>query len=368
MKKVAIYIHIPFCLQKCIYCDFYSLPINNELVEKYIIFLQKEIKIRSYNFSKHQITSIFFGGGTPTCINPSHIATLIDCIAKNYHISKNCEITIESNPATNINFHNLRYLGFNRISIGIQSFVDKELQFLGRLHDASLAKKILINAKQYFDNINIDLIFSIPNQDENNLIFTLKTAIDFDIQHISAYNLIFEENTALYNMLKNRQITKKNDDEDADFYETVYSTLTKNNYTHYEVSNFAKAGFECLHNLNYWRRGEYLGFGAAAHSFLNNHRLANVSDVEKYCNLLNINKLPIVDDEILTDDEIFEEQIFLGLRSEGIDLSQANIAIDRNYINYLLENKFAEIVQNKFRLTSKGYFLSDTVSLQILNN
>ncbi len=294
-----------------------------------------------------------------------YIKQIFEIINNYYKLSKICEISIEANPATNINFDELKKIGFNRISIGVQSFIDKELIFLERLHDSNLAIQTITQAKKYFNNINIDLIFSHPNQTKMSLIETLVTATKLDIQHISAYSLIFEENTKLYNLLKNNFINKKSEDEDAELYQIISKFLTKNNYVHYEISNFAKPEFECQHNLNYWKRGEYLGIGTAAHSFIHNRRFSNYNNIYKYCELLSTGVLPIQYSETLTKNEIIEEQIFLGLRSVGINLANFNKNI-YNLCRYYENLNYGKIENDIFKLTHTGYFLCDEIAVKLL--
>lgn len=362
---MTLYIHIPFCIKKCNYCDFYSLPIdpNKNLVEVYVEALCKELKIKTRKDKK--LYSIFIGGGTPTSINDLYIEKIFEVINKYYELDKNCEISIEANPATNINFKKLKDIGINRISIGVQSFVDKELLLLGRIHDSYIAKKTIIEAEKYFDNINADIIFSIPEQTKESLLKTLNTIKELNIQHVSAYSLIFEQGTKIYDLLKYNLVKCKTEDEDFELYQTICEFLHKNNYTHYEVSNFSKHNFECKHNLNYWKRGEYLGVGAAAHSFTNNNRYSNYSNISKYCSLLKQDILPVCQTETLTKEEIQEEELFLGLRSIGINIKKYSQSIYDLCKLYESLN-YGKIENNIFKLNSRGYFLCDEIVVKLL--
>lgn len=371
---MTIYIHIPFCIKKCNYCDFYSISTKDtSLIKKYIDAVKKEIVLQAENLKKNNknqsISSIFIGGGTPTSISLTYIKSILETINQNFIIDKDCEITIEANPGTDIDFYELRNISINRISIGIQSFNDEELLLLGRIHNGNTAFETLKTAKKYFNNINADLIFSIPNQTSSSLALTINKLLECDIQHISAYSLIYEPNTKLYNKLQQKEIIPKNDNEDADFYKYIYTTLKNNNYIHYEISNFAKEGFQCRHNLNYWQHNEYIGIGSAAYGYINNKRYYNFYDINKYCDLLDKDKMPIENIEILSKENLFTETIFLGLRSEGISLSlltEDNI----RYCKYLEKENLGYFYKKNnntiFRLTSAGYFICDEITLKLL--
>lgn len=374
---MTIYIHIPFCIKKCNYCDFFSITDRNEtLVKKYISSVSKELLLYASNKNKYFhtnnpiISSIFFGGGTPTSIDTKYIKNIIQTIKSNFTLDNNCEITIEVNPATNIDFNELNKSFINRISIGIQSFIDEELILLGRIHSAKLAGEILEKAKLYFNNINVDIMFSIPNQTIKTLSYTLDNVLKSNVQHISTYSLIYEPGTQLYNSLKNKKNNKKTDLEDSKLYKYIYTILKDNGFYHYEVSNFAKENYKCKHNLNYWNHNEYLGIGAAAYGFINSKRYYNYYDINKYCNLIENNQFPIENIEILSKEEIYTEKLFLGLRSEGVNLK----FLKKEHINYCkqLEQKgFALFYQKNnnifFKLTSYGYFLCDEITLKLLS-
>ncbi|MGI6369866.1 MAG: radical SAM family heme chaperone HemW [Ignavibacteria bacterium] len=367
---MTIYIHIPFCISKCNYCDYYSIIANKEAIKKYINSLQTELIKVASKYRNKEITSIFIGGGTPTSIDADHIVEILNKIKSNFNLSQNCEISIEANPASNINFSKLKETGINRISFGVQSLNDEELRFLGRIHNANLAKETIKEAKKYFNNINVDLIFSLPIQTISSLENTLEQVLELDVQHISAYSLVFEEGTKLYNLLKNNQIKAKDNDEDAFFYNYIANKLKTAGFVHYEVSNFAKSGFECKHNLIYWEHKEYLGIGAAAYSFVDGRRFHNIKDVEKYCYLVDSGFSPIKQTEALSKENIYMEKIFLGLRSSGIDFSILSPQ-QQKFCETIVDKELAiiQILSNNMKilkLNSNGYFICDEITLKLL--
>ncbi|ROL60999.1 radical SAM family heme chaperone HemW [Bacteroidetes/Chlorobi group bacterium ChocPot_Mid] len=373
----GIYIHIPFCVKKCFYCDFYSIE-KLSLQEKFVNYLTKEIKIFSdiHPYNKN-IDSVFFGGGTPSLLTAVELELIINSLKNNFNISTNAEWTIESNPGT-LTFENLREyldLGINRISIGVQSFVESELKFLRRIHTSSEAYNSIQEAKKAgFKNLNIDIIFSIPEQTLESLNQTLDAIQELKPQHISAYSLIYEKGTPLFEAYKRNEIQKIDDDTDAELYEFLSKYLIKLGYEHYEVSNFAINGFKCNHNLNYWNGGDYFGFGPSAHSFFNNKRYWNFKSLNKYFEKIDDYQLPVEDSEILSSENILNERIMLGLRAEGLDLNQIgtefHIDLEKKcnpIIEEWIKNDFAFWKNNKLRLNYKGYSICNTLINNIVN-
>lgn len=362
---LSIYIHIPFCLKKCNYCGFISFDNYKNEIDNYIFALEKEIKL-SVNHNKikdRQVNTIFFGGGTPSILSILQLNKIFQCIKKYFNIVENCETTIEINPATSIDFIGLQSVGFNRISIGVQSFNDKELSFLERMHNSNTAEKTIIEAKKYFDNVSIDLIYGIPNQTFNSFENNINTAMSFGVKHISAYSLTYEEETKL-TAIKNTLPTISIDIE-TKMYEMLCSKLEKNCFNQYEISNFAIKNYECKHNKNYWDRNDYIGFGIAAHSCLENVRFSNTTDLKNYFDNLEKNKLPIIEKECLKEEDIYEEKIFLGLRSSGIDKSLLNDTQSK-FMKECIKAGFSKDVNNLFVLTSNGKFITDSIVLNIL--
>lgn len=365
MKPLSIYVHIPFCKKKCLYCDFPSYAGMENIYEDYTNTLVKEIKNKSYDLKQYEIKTIFFGGGTPTLLPESLTEKIITSITSNYNISKYAEITTEANPATfdSKKLSALISMGFNRISIGLQAWQNQLLKTIGRIHTSEQFQKSYYTARDAgFKNINIDVMFSLPNQTIYQWNETLENIISLKPEHISCYSLILEENTPLY---EQRNLFKFDDEEDRNMYHTARSILYKNGYNQYEISNFAKNGFECKHNIVYWQTEEYLGFGLSSHSFINGIRFNNTYNIKKYlsCDDILENKI------ILSEKDKYEEFMFMGLRmTEGISTSHFKIkfgidaeSIYKDTFNWLLENRLLYKTQQGYALTLRGIDLSNIV-------
>lgn len=369
-----LYIHIPFCDHKCIYCDFYSI-ITTDNITSYLNSLKKEIAFYSKLYSENRIfTSIFFGGGTPSLMEPKYILDIINCLRENYFVSADAEITLETNPGT-VDKKKLEAffgIGINRISIGIQSFNNDELKFLTRIHDKNTAVSTVLNAKKAgFKNINIDLIFNLPGQTNEKWLYNLKTAVELPVTHISAYSLILERGTILNKMVLDGNIKMQDDNHDADLYESTIDFLNDNGFMQYEVSNFAKPGFECVHNNAYWRYKDYLSFGTSSHSFVNNKRWWNYSSLKKYISEIEKNNNAAANYEFINDEQKLSEYIMLALRSSGININdlQNKFGLEwlnskKNHFDKLLKQNYVLMDEQNIKLTKKGYALCD----EILNN
>ena len=376
MKESALYIHIPFCDHKCIYCDFYSI-ITKDNILPYLYSLKKEIEFYSDQYSADRIfTSIYFGGGTPSLMQPEYISEIISTIKKFYAVSNNAEITLETNPGTVDKqklrlFHNV---GINRISIGIQSFDENELKFLTRIHDKETALRTVDYANEAgFKNINIDLIFNLPDQTKEKWKSNLNIAVQLPITHISAYSLILERGTILNKMVIDGKIKIQDSDYDADLYEICLDFLEDNLFIQYEVSNFAKEGFECIHNNAYWRYKDYLSFGTSAHSFINGKRWWNYSSLKKYLSEMEKKNYAAANFEYINKKQMLNEYIMLALRSKGINISEFRDIFGENWLkinaDYLseLKNKNFILFNDKYiRLTKSGYALCDEILSNIL--
>lgn len=360
-----LYIHIPFCLRKCNYCDFTSFQANDDIRYQYADALRNEIKIFENKYSGKTVRTIFFGGGTPSILKPQLLESILQEIASHYNIATNCEISIEANPATNCDTHALRELGFNRISIGVQSFVDAELKTLARLHNSTTAIKFIEEAKKHFNNLSIDLIYGIPKQTQKSLTHSINTALSLQPKHISAYNLIVEPNTTLYNMVENKELKIPSEKLQTQFYHYIHETLSLHKYHQYEVSNYALHGYKCEHNLNYWRNGDYIGFGLAAHSHIKPQRFHNTHNLGDYIQLLQNNILPRKSFEHLTPQQTREETIFLGLRAEGIPLSLIKKQ-HQDFVKNLIEKNLAQIKNSRLKLTPAGRLIMDSIVLKLI--
>ncbi len=371
MKETAIYVHIPFCDHKCIYCDFYSI-VSYDNLNNYLNAITKEIEFYGKNESKNRnIISIFFGGGTPSFVEPEYIGKIIKSLHDNFNIDPNAEITLETNPGTVDKEKIKRFIdvGINRISIGIQSFNEDELEFLTRIHDKETAISTVYNAHEAgLNNISIDLIFNLPNQTLEKWKSNLETAFKLPINHISTYSLILERGTILNKMVIDGKVEMQNEDYDAEFYEFTISEMSKNGFEQYEVSNFAKPGFECIHNNIYWRYKDYLAFGTSAHSFANGKRWWNVSSLKMYITMIEEKHNAIIGEEIISKGEMLDEYVMLAFRSAGLDLTElknifGNDWLNRNnsYIDTLLKNNLLFQKNNFLKMTPKGYAICDEI-------
>lgn len=376
MQNTAVYFHIPFCDHKCIYCDFYSL-VTYENFDSYLTALLKEINFYSQIYSQNRIIdTIYFGGGTPSFMSSKYISTLIDAIYNNFNVSNNLEITLETNPGT-VNKNKLSeffQIGINRLSIGIQSFDDSELQFLTRIHNKNTALQTIYDAVDVgFYNINIDLIFSIPNQSLTIWKNNLEVAVSLPITHISAYSLILEKGTILNKLVLGGKVKLEDEQLDVENYKFCMDYLSQNGFIQYEVSNFAKNGFECKHNLYYWEYNDYLSFGTSAHSFIKGHRWWNYSSLKKYIYEITINGNAKRGEEKLSSSQMLDEYIMLSLRSKGIDIKRLSENFGNNWfdskknvINDYISNKYLIHENQRIKCTPKGYIVCDEIINQLL--
>jgi oxygen-independent coproporphyrinogen-3 oxidase len=371
MTETAIYIHIPFCDHKCIYCDFYSVTPRSKS-EQYLSGLKKEIEYYSMQYAgNREIVSIYFGGGTPSLMEPGYIAEIIQSVKKSFNVSSSAEITLETNPGT-VNkrkFEAFMQAGINRISIGIQSFSDKDLKFLTRIHDSALAEKTVFYALDAgFENISIDLIFNLPNQSKEKWSKNLERAIALPVKHISAYSLILEPGTILNKMVLDGKIRIQGEDIDAELYEYTIDFLERHGFHQYEVSNFAKEGFECIHNNIYWHYKDYLSFGASAHSFMERKRWWNLTGLTFYLNSMSAKGNAVAGCESLTGEQVLQEYVMLALRSSGINFTEFTslfgqqwiIENEKTLVNFMNEGLIT-FDSEKIKLTKKGYALCDEI-------
>ncbi|HAB53512.1 MAG: coproporphyrinogen III oxidase [Ignavibacteria bacterium RIFOXYB2_FULL_35_12] len=371
VKETAIYIHIPFCEHKCIYCDFYSI-ITKDNITSFLQALKKEI---SYYADLHSldriVTSIFFGGGTPSLMSPAYINEIIELVKKRFTIANDVEVTLETNPGTveQIKLKEFKEIGINRLSVGIQSFDENELKFLTRIHNKQTAINTVLKAKgSGFKNISIDLIFNLPAQTKKIWMDNLITALSLPINHISTYSLILERGTILNKMVLDGKVKIQSDDYDADLYETTVDFLTQNGFYQYEVSNFAKAGFECRHNNSYWHYKDYFGFGTSAHSFINGRRYWNFSSLKKYIAEIEKNNFAVAGSESPSDEQRINEFVMLALRSSGISIERTNLLFGTRWLlennNYLLKLESENYLSKQngvIKLTKRGYTVCDEI-------
>ena len=341
-KELELYIHIPFCVKKCDYCDFLSFPADNRTQRRYVDAVQKEIIYYGALYPDRKITTIFIGGGTPSWLDEEEIVRILHTVREAFAVEHDAEITIECNPGTATAHKLVRYreAGINRISIGLQSAHNEELALLGRIHTwEQFLKTYDLARKAGFSNINVDLMSALPGQTLETFSDTLKKVLALKPEHLSAYSLMIEEGTPFYERYredeKHREAGEPTEllpDEEQEYVVTKLTQLVlmEAGYHWYEVSNFAKPGYECRHNIGYWKRADYLGIGIGAASLIDNVRYANVRDLEEYCKEceslweeLNIRKTLCSSTEPVTREEQMEEFMFLGLRmTEGVSRAE----------------------------------------------
>ncbi len=346
-------------------------------MQSFLTAIKKEAEYYSKLYAKDRIfSSIFLGGGTPSLMEPVYLQEIITHLQNNFNINDNAEITMETNPGTvdKNKLMKFRETGINRISIGIQSFNEDELKFLTRIHNKQTAIQTVNNAAEVgFDNISIDLIFNLPGQTKEKWIDNLKIAVGLPIKHISAYSLILERGTILNKMVLDKKVIMQDDDYDADLYETTIDFLLSNGFYQYEVSNFTKPGFECLHNNAYWKYKDYLGLGTSSHSFINGKRWWNFSSLKKYISEIELQGNALMNSENITSSQMHDEYVMLALRSSGLDLidykkrfNEAWIKKNNNYFELLKNEKLIVIQNDSIKLTSKGYAVCDEILKNIL--
>lgn len=410
-KDLGIYIHIPFCIKKCGYCDFNSYEGMEEVIDEYVRAVKREISF--YNpscppFEKggeggiYEVISIFFGGGTPSILKSWQLLEILESCKKLFNLKTDAEITIEANPETFTadKLRELRKGGFNRISIGVQSFNDRLLKKLGRVHDLKKAYQGILSARDAgFENISIDLMFGIPDETIDDWESDIKTTIELKPEHISTYNLTIERGTQFWSETQAKACGYRLPDEDKqlEMYEKGIGLLIKSGYEHYEISNFAKAcsersesnGRKCLHNQIYWRNEEYLGIGAGAHSYMDGERRWNIKTPEDYINAIIPCKIPLIPpllkgdlggfatagSERLEMKGVMGETIMMGLRMlEGINLQNFKKrfgvelkSIFSDTISQLLKNNLIIFDNGNLKLTHKGLLFYNDVSAEFLS-
>ncbi|MBE7082277.1 MAG: radical SAM family heme chaperone HemW [Clostridiales bacterium] len=399
-QAFGIYIHIPFCISKCNYCNFVSKCDSKENIEKYINYLCEQIELQSVFFADKIATSIYFGGGTPSFINEKLIEKVLKTLKKCLKIDKNAEINIECNPnsASKQKLEHYKNIGINRISFGIQSLNDECLKIIGRKHSRNQALKIIHLAQEVgFDNISADLLIGIPNQTTKMLKSDIKDLINAGVKHISAYMLILEKGTILYEQVKGGLLQVASEDDSVNMYKCSYDKLKQYGFKRYEISNFALPGYECKHNINYWDMGEYVGFGLAAHSYFNGTRysgIENFKDYYKFVEELKFKTNSIKNNEIkqnysnfneiysnfnkslcenLTKEQIIEETIMLGLRqAKGVNLQKLKaLGLDlqkekKEQIELLLKNNFIKIENDYLFVTEQNFGLVSAIILELI--
>lgn len=389
---LGLYIHIPFCVKKCKYCDFNSYKMDLDSKKRYIEDLKIEMELYSnklnidnkyknkedFNIDKNNIiTSIFIGGGTPSILTSEEIRDIFVNIKEKFNIDKNAEITIECNPGTLTleKLETMKEVGINRLSIGLQAVQEKHLNFIGRIHSYKEFEKNYMDALHVgFKNINIDLMYSLPNQKMCDWKETLEKVTDLNPTHISAYSLILEEGTELYNMYENNQFDLIDENIDIEMYEYTINYLKSKGYNQYEISNYSQEGYDCKHNILYWECEHYIGLGAGASGYINNNRYNNLDSLEDYHLSLAKRKKPIQDSENLSIKDMIEEKIFMGLRmNKGIKFKdfEKKFEIDfrekyNKQIEVLLSRKLINQSFEGIQLTQKGREISNSIFIEFM--
>ena len=362
---LGLYIHIPFCKQKCLYCDFPSYANLENLYDAYIDALCREIRVRSGNLGRCLVDSVYIGGGTPTILPSELLEKLLACLHKSFAMTPACEISMEANPGTIDRDKLLRlyHLGVNRLSLGVQAFNDRLLAELGRIHTAKEALAGICLAQQAgFENINIDLMYGLPGQSLKDWQQTLTTAVGLGIQHISSYGLKLEDGTPFATKYADKLLNLPDEILEEAMYDHMVDFLPLHRYKRYEISNYSLTDRECRHNLKYWRYEPYAGMGAGACSFLQNRRFTNTSDVLGYIKSVQADKSPVVFSETLEKEVAVAEYIFLGLRTvAGIDFALFHkyfgvevLSIYEVVIKDLMRKKLIVVNEEGVRLSSLG--------------
>lgn len=370
----GIYIHIPYCKQKCSYCNFFSV-VAQKSVPTMIEAINKEIFLRSQNIASSPISTIYIGGGTPSIIGHKYLQSIFNTINKSFEISDNAEITLEANP-DDINAENLDFwkrIGINRLSIGIQSFRNEDLKYLNRVHSAEKALNCIHLAREFnFDDLTIDLIYGIPGLSNEAWLENLVMFKALDIKHLSAYALTVEPNTPLHISIQKGKVMPIEEQQAADQFDILMQFMQAEGILHYEISNFCKPGHFARHNISYWQGIDYLGFGPSAHSYSSNSRQWNLSSIKDYIDSINRNVLPIESEE-LSEDDRYNEYVMTGLRTMwGCNLKDISSRFGMAKANYFQSNASKWIDQQLMKesngiytLTNSGKHFADGIASDI---
>ncbi|MDI6049385.1 radical SAM family heme chaperone HemW [Flavobacterium sp. XS2P24] len=366
----GIYIHIPFCKQACHYCDFH-FSTSMKKKEEMVLAIAKEIQMRKSEFENEDVETIYFGGGTPSVLTSEEINFLIAAVYSNYSVIENPEITLEANPddLSSERIIELSKSKINRLSIGIQSFFEEDLQLMNRAHNSAEAKKCLEEATKYFDNISLDLIYGIPRMSNEKWKQNIETALSFGIPHISSYALTVEPKTALNKLIQTGKIAAPKDEVAQEHFAILVETLEANDFIHYELSNFGKANYFSKNNSAYWLGKKYIGIGPSAHSYDGVSRSWNVSNNSLYLKSIQEDKLPN-EIEILSTADRCNEYVMTGLRTIwGVSLDRIKTEFGDEYLDYLnkqvqkfLNDDLVFIENNILKPTPKGKFLTDGIA------
>ena len=375
MRKLGLYIHIPFCVKKCNYCDFLSAPATRQVQKSYMDVLQKEIVKKAIAYKDCIVDTVFIGGGTPTSVPYEALVQVIEAMKKNFSLTKDCEISMECNPGTvtKKSLFAYRAAGVNRLSIGLQSTDNELLAYLGRIHTYEQFLETYQMAREAgFDNINVDIMSALPNQTLTQYEDTLLKIVKLGVEHISAYSLIVEEGTPFYDLYEKDNLSLPDEDVERQMYYRTKEILEAEGYFRYEISNYAKKGYECKHNLRYWERKDYIGFGLGAASLYQNTRYKNIDNLNNY--LKEDTYMQKTEVENLSAEDCMEEFMFLGLRKiDGVSkddfFSCFGVSMEDKYGQILLklsQNGLIEDTRGKVKLTEYGLDVSNVVLAEFL--
>ena len=371
----GIYIHIPFCRQKCYYCDFYK-TVNTSLTQKFLAGLKQEAKVRKNYLQNETVETIYFGGGTPSVLKPEELTDILNHISKLYQLSNQVEITFEANPddLTPKYLKAIKAAGVNRLSIGIQAFQDVHLKKMNRRHNAEQAEEVVKNAvKSGINNISVDLIYGLPDLSETQWKESLERVFRLPVQHLSAYHLTYHEGTAFYTWLRKGTLKELSENESVNQFNILLDAAENGGFEQYEISNFARDEQYSKHNTAYWLGKKYLGLGPSAHSYDQNTRRWNVSHVERYIHAVETGE-EYFEEEKLSNKEHFNEYILTRIRTKwGVSLSFVNQKFGETYYQYLLEqivkykNAGLLLVEDEtITLSREGLFVSDEIMSDLM--
>ncbi len=376
-KKLSLYIHIPFCARRCGYCNFVTFVEKENYMFDYVDGLIKEMKTYSKKTQDYVVQSVYVGGGTPSYLHSGLMLKIFKALKENFHFLRNAEITIEANPnsLTIEKLEEYKACGVNRLSIGAQTCNNHLLKDIDRLHNFEDFKMALELAQaKGFENISVDMLLGLPKQKKRDVVKMLKYLVSHEVKHISAYSLILERGTPMFNKVSSGKMNLPSEDSTVDMYNAVYKYLNKKGFKRYEVSNFAIPDYECLHNTVYWTMAEYIGLGVAAHSYFGGERFANTTNLDDYIEKLDAKKSPVVDREKLSIIEQKEETIMLSLRtSKGINIETFNHKFNCNLlqdkqkeITFLLNNRFIVIERGFLRLAENAFYVLNSVVQKLI--
>ncbi len=375
MKSAGIYIHIPFCAIKCMYCDFYSIADREESIPRFVNALISEIQRCQIDTTEWKVDTIFIGGGTPSLLEAKQIESILEALAAKYDLSSVKEFTIEANPgeAPKERLRDFRSFGINRISMGVQSLEPKLLKFLTRIHSVEQVFETFENARAVgFENVNCDLIYAIPGQSWEIWERDLNRIIELEPNHISAYTLTLEKGTDLFTLVKNKKVTMPKDGQTGEWFLKTHEMMKMNGYASYEISNFSRSGMECEHNLHYWRIHPYLAFGPSAHGFDGTNRWNNSRSLDQYLQQIESDSSPVSMKETLSEKDRLNELIGFGLRmNEGINLKRIPEKYQNEFNNNFIiaENKWEGCFIKKYEsisLTPTGMAYSDGIGIDLM--